>query len=194
MGDCRSFIGMFSTINKAEIKDLTISNSYFYAYNGIDSLAAIAGEAYCSKIENCHTIDTYCYATSAEVAQILGTAISTVYIKNCSAEGKVESSHSHEIAGITAGANDGTIEGCINNAEIINNYGTASGICGLLSDSAAQTDKNGNVSYEKSDNSIADDQSNSKELVEGYVSGTYYTGLDNQFPDISLKEINIIFK
>ena len=145
MDDCRSYIGMFSTINKAEIKDLTISNSYFYAYNGIDSLAAVAGEAYCSKIENCHTIDTYCYATSAEVAQILGTAISTVYIKNCSAEGKVESSHSHEIAGITAGANDGTIEGCINNAEIINNYGTASGICGLLTDSAAQTDKNGNV-------------------------------------------------
>ena len=54
------------------------------------------------------------------------------------------------------------------------------------------TDKNGNVSYEKSENSIADDQSNSKELVEGYVSGTYYTGLDNQFPDISLKEINIM--
>lgn len=145
MDDSRAFIGMFSKINNAEIKDLTLSNSYFYSYNGIDSLAAVVGQAYCSTIDNCHTKDTYCYATSAEAAQILGHSISNVNISNCTASGKVESSNSQEIAGIAASVNDGTIENCINDAEIVNQYGTASGICGLLSDSAPETDNDAKI-------------------------------------------------
>lgn len=49
------------------------------------------------------------------------------------------------------------------------------------------TDKNGNVSYEKDSSS----DSNKYEEIDGTVTGTYYTGLDKQFVDISKAEIRI---
>ena len=49
------------------------------------------------------------------------------------------------------------------------------------------TDKNGNVSYEKDSTS----DSNKYEEIDGTVTGTYYTGLDKQFVDISKAEIRI---
>lgn len=49
------------------------------------------------------------------------------------------------------------------------------------------TDKNGNVSYEKDNSS----DSSKLEEIDGTVTGTYYTGLDKQFVDISKAEIRI---
>ncbi|MEE0867222.1 MAG: S-layer homology domain-containing protein [Clostridia bacterium] len=53
------------------------------------------------------------------------------------------------------------------------------------------TDSNGNVSYEVSGETNKDDVADSKEKIEGIVSGTYYTSLTSQTPDLEVNEIEI---
>lgn len=54
------------------------------------------------------------------------------------------------------------------------------------------TDSNGNVSYEVSNETNKEDVADTKEKIEGVVSGTYYTSLTSQNPDLQVNEIEIL--
>ncbi|MBQ6558409.1 MAG: hypothetical protein IJL81_03440 [Clostridia bacterium] len=142
-----SNVGLFAYAKDAVIKNVTVKNSYFYSYNQINSIGAICGDAYKTKIINCNSKNNYIYANIASVGGIVGHTLTAVEIKNCKSSGVIESERCHEVGGITADLYDGVIENCTNKADVKNNYVEAAGICGLMQDSATTFagEKNGNI-------------------------------------------------
>ncbi len=131
--------GLFGYTHSAEIKNLTLVDSYIYAY---DYAGAIVGNAYSSRIVNCAA-----YASvggPVHVGGIAGAAAMNTEIVNCFAAGSVTS---NRYVGGVAGYMDGTacMENCYSASEVIindgafENYGGSipnGGIVGVADDGA----------------------------------------------------------
>lgn len=137
-----AYLGLFADATKATISNVTVKNSYFYAYNSTCGAAALVGKLYESSIENCHAENVRVYAHSGSVAGIVGYPISTNNIVGCSVSGQIKSGYSSNVAGLTASLSGGLIKNCVNNAEVIGfENAIAGGIASLISDSNYRYDK-----------------------------------------------------
>lgn len=137
-----AYLGLFADATKATISNVTVKNSYFYAYNSTGGAAALAGRLYESSIENCHAENVRVYAHSGSVAGVVGNPISTNNIVGCTASGQIKSGYSSNVGGLTASLSGGLIKNCINNAEVIGFENAISGgIASLITDSNYRYDK-----------------------------------------------------
>ncbi|MBQ9228193.1 MAG: hypothetical protein IJ168_05105 [Eubacterium sp.] len=128
--------GVFAYLNNAVIKNVTLADSYFYSYNQLNGIGALAGNTYQATLQGCQTENTYIYSNAGAAGGLVGTATGTVTITDCVTNGTLEGDNAHEIGGIISSFNDGVIENCENNMTVVNAYGVAGGICGLMQDSA----------------------------------------------------------
>lgn len=131
--------GLFGYTHSAEIKNITLVDSYIYAY---DYAGGIVGNAYNSRIINCAA-----YASvggPVHVGGIVGAAAMNTEIVNCFAAGSVTS---NRYVGGIAGHMDGTamMENCFSAAEVViyedafENYGGSipnGGVVGVADDGA----------------------------------------------------------
>jgi len=104
-------IGLFANLKGATVSNLTIKNSYFYVYNTVGGIGALASSAYNSFIDNCHceNVNIYAHSSIGGTAGFIGSVISTANITNCSVSGNIYGGYSSDVAGITAFAADGII-------------------------------------------------------------------------------------
>lgn len=137
-----AYLGLFADVTKATISNVTVKNSYFYAYNSTGGAAALAGKSYESSIENCHAENVKVYAHSGSTAGLIGTPLSTNNIVGCSVSGQVKSGYSSYVGGLTSHLSGGLIKNCVNNAEVIGfENAIAGGIASFISDSNYRYDK-----------------------------------------------------
>lgn len=139
-----SSLAMFEAIKNAEVKNVTVADSYFYSYNAISSIAAIVGSSVFSSMDNCHTkaVNVHSVSSLDGTAALLGKTVQETAVTNCTTDGKVESDFAMEAAGIVTILNDGVIENCVNHAEVICHDGTAGGIVAGTFDSAQSSAMN----------------------------------------------------
>lgn len=131
--------GLFGYLHSAEIKNVTLVDSYIYAY---DYVGALVGNAYSSRIINCAA-----YAAvggPVHVGGIVGAAAMNSEVVNCFAAGSVSS---NRYVGGVAGYMDGTalMENCYSASEVIiyedafENYGGSipnGGVVGVADEGA----------------------------------------------------------
>lgn len=132
-------LGFFGKLSGATVCNLTIKNAYFYVYNTVGSIGALASTCFESYINNCHceNISIYAHSSIGGTAGLVGEIISTANIANCSVSGEVKGGYSSEVGGITSDLGDGLIENCTNNAAVTGlESANAGGICCSVSDSA----------------------------------------------------------
>ncbi len=128
------YIGLFGYTSEAEIKNLTIKDSYFIGYNCF-AVGAFAGQGY-GKIENCTNYATvYGVSCVDGIGGITGNGF-ICDITNCQNYGIINGSDTSEAGGIVAHANNASIKNCINYGKVLfneNSYGVG-GIIGFMSD------------------------------------------------------------
>lgn len=143
-------LGFFAKVANATISNVTIKNSYFYAYNTVWGIAALSGNIYKTAVVNCNGENNKIFAHSGSIGGLIGDCLESVNIVSCSVSGQVKGGYSSEVAGITASVSDGIVKNCTNNAEVIAyENADASGICCSVSDSSfesgATPDKDGST-------------------------------------------------
>lgn len=137
-----AYLGLFADATKATISNVTVKNSYFYAYNSTGGAAALVGKLYESSIENCHAENVKVYAHSGSTAGLIGTPLSTNNIVGCSVSGQIKAGYSSYVGGLTSHLSGGLIKNCVNNAEVIGfENAIAGGIASWISDSNYRYDK-----------------------------------------------------
>lgn len=90
----QNYVGLFSVISSAEIKDLSIDDSYFNAYQYVGS---ICGKVVNSKINKCANLNTYLTARDY-LGGICGEAETSVF-DNCYSKGNVVDHSSYAYLG-----------------------------------------------------------------------------------------------
>lgn len=143
-------LGFFAKVANATISNVTIKNSYFYAYNNVWSIGALSGTIYKTSVVNCNGENNKIFAHSGSIGGLIGVCLESVNIVSCSVSGQVKGGYSSNVAGITASVSDGIVKNCTNNAEVVAyENADASGICCSVSDSSfesvATPDKDGST-------------------------------------------------
>ena len=139
-----NYLGLFSQIVDAEIKNLNIKNSYFVVEKGALATGSLAGFASNSKISNINIINTYLNTTSCSTGGLIGRTVRGASITNVQTAGTINCKASRA-AGLIASVSDGgTIDNCINNINITvtdetHMSGSASGIIDALGDNSKKS-------------------------------------------------------
>lgn len=140
-GEPDGTIGLFSKLENATVRNLTVRNSYFYVYNYTDAIGGLASVLYESDINNCHCENIKIYAHSSNgVGGLVGSVIGQANLSDCTVSGEVKSGYSSNVGGIVSNWSCGTMKNCTNNATVIAfENAIAGGICCMLSDAMADT-------------------------------------------------------
>ena len=146
----KGFVGFFGYAQNAQIRNLYIIDSYFYADSHAGAIAGYAGNN--SVVTSCHNTATYIYTTGGRSGGLIGWTnhtdifnctntgycfskrcsggiVGDVYsngkIYNCENRGKVEG---NELVGaITGGSTSADIQNCLSVGEVNNGYLIAGG-------------------------------------------------------------------
>lgn len=131
-----NYIGLFGSTYYANIKNVTVSNSYISAGYG---LGAIVGVDNYSTITNCHNLSTTIKAEeNSHVGGIVGDTTGST-ISNCTNSGSV-SGYYYYIGGIAGIITNSTIENCSNTGDITcTGWREVGGIVGLISSVSSVT-------------------------------------------------------